>query len=579
MPENVTPERTQLLQMYGAEIVYSRGRPRAPTARSRWRSTWPSTTPRTTCPTSTATRPTRSRTTTAPRSRSSRSSTRSSAFVAGLGTGGTLMGNGRRLKEELGDDVKIVAAEPMQGEPVQGLRSLDDGFIPPIIDLSLLDRKIFVTNRDAIVLTRKLLDEEGVFAGVSSGAIASSRGAHRRRARRGQRRLHRRRRRLEVPVLRASTPVRSTRSRIWTPPSGGDRRRWRRAAYAAGAAGLDRRRRCGCCASCRRGAAAARLAPARRPQDPAVGAGTDVSILNQLLDLCAADDRRLHGRRCRSSSGHLHAALKQFLDQELEHAGELYRLIKRRAATPNKPSRATTSAGPAAARTSSRFSMGSSRSMVAEYLASIPQLSPGIGARGHRLDPRHRCPARRRSAAALRLDPLPSAFVTGNEPSSTTMPTREHHPGGLLAAAAAARDCRRRTAFGASRPPQSDPMLRDAGRDRAAADRRLPSRDRDRRSRRGCIVRSAGCSLRRTPTPRAVTRELQALGGSRPARCARPTRSTGRWRDPRSPGPRLASCATSTTACTCCSTRAAAEGAYFKAISAVQSIRRSADSR
>src|SRR5437764_12977164 len=95
------------------------------------------------------------------------------AFVAGLGTGGTLMGNARRFKEELGDAVKIVAAEPMQGEPVQGLRSLDDGFIPPIIDISLLDRKIFVTNHDAIVWTRKLLDEEGVFAGVSSGAIAS----------------------------------------------------------------------------------------------------------------------------------------------------------------------------------------------------------------------------------------------------------------------------------------------------------------------------------------------------------------------------------------------------------------------
>jgi cysteine synthase B len=96
-----------------------------------------------------------------------------SAFVAGLGTGGTLMGNGRRLREELGAAVKVVAAEPMQGEPVQGLRSLDDGFIPPIIDLGLLDRKIFVTNRDAIVWTRRLLDEEGIFAGVSSGAIAS----------------------------------------------------------------------------------------------------------------------------------------------------------------------------------------------------------------------------------------------------------------------------------------------------------------------------------------------------------------------------------------------------------------------
>jgi cysteine synthase B len=93
------------------------------------------------------------------------------AFVGGLGTGGTLMGNGRRLKEE-NPETLIVAAEPMQGEMVHGLRSLDDGFIPPIIDLSIIDRKIMVSNRDAIVWTRKLLDEEGVFAGVSSGAIA-----------------------------------------------------------------------------------------------------------------------------------------------------------------------------------------------------------------------------------------------------------------------------------------------------------------------------------------------------------------------------------------------------------------------
>src|SRR3712207_8085552 len=82
------------------------------------------------------------------------------------------MGNARRFKEELGDSVKIVAAEPMQGEPVQGLRSLDDGFIPPIIDLSLLDRKIFVSNRDAVIWTKKLLDEEGIFAGVSTGAVS-----------------------------------------------------------------------------------------------------------------------------------------------------------------------------------------------------------------------------------------------------------------------------------------------------------------------------------------------------------------------------------------------------------------------
>jgi [CysO sulfur-carrier protein]-thiocarboxylate-dependent cysteine synthase len=94
------------------------------------------------------------------------------AFVAGLGTGGTLMGNGRRLKEH-DPNTKIVAAEPLQGEDVQGLRSLDDGFIPPIIDISVLDRKILVSNRDGIIWTRKLFEEEGIFAGVSSGAIAS----------------------------------------------------------------------------------------------------------------------------------------------------------------------------------------------------------------------------------------------------------------------------------------------------------------------------------------------------------------------------------------------------------------------
>jgi cysteine synthase len=94
------------------------------------------------------------------------------AFVGGLGTGGTLMGNARRLKEE-NDDTLVVAAEPLQGELVQGLRSLEDGYIPPILDLDLLDRKIFVSNRDSVVWTKKLLEEEGLFAGVSSGAIAA----------------------------------------------------------------------------------------------------------------------------------------------------------------------------------------------------------------------------------------------------------------------------------------------------------------------------------------------------------------------------------------------------------------------
>src|SRR6195256_1808096 len=91
-------------------------------------------------------------------------------FVAGLGTGGTLTGTGRRLKEEK-PDVQVIAAEPHPGDGVQGLRSLDEGFIPPVLDASILDRKILVTSDDALVLTRRLADQEGVFAGISSGAV------------------------------------------------------------------------------------------------------------------------------------------------------------------------------------------------------------------------------------------------------------------------------------------------------------------------------------------------------------------------------------------------------------------------
>jgi cysteine synthase len=172
MPENVTPERTQLLQMYGAEIVYSDGSlgSNGAVAKSLEMA----------AEDSSYYMPYQYGNEANPNAHYNGTALEIleqldevSAFVAGLGTGGTLMGNGRRLKETFGDACKIVAAEPMQGEPVQGLRSLDDGFIPPIIDIGLLDRKIFVTNRDAIVWTRKLLDEECLFAGVSTGAIAS----------------------------------------------------------------------------------------------------------------------------------------------------------------------------------------------------------------------------------------------------------------------------------------------------------------------------------------------------------------------------------------------------------------------
>ncbi len=172
MPENVTPERTELLRMYGAQIVYSEGSKGSNGAVAKALE-MAAEDPSCYMPYQYGNQANPGAHYNGTALEILEELDEVSAFVAGLGTGGTLMGNGRRLKEELGDAVKIVAAEPMQGEPVQGLRSLDDGFIPPIIDISLLDRKIFVTNRDAIVWTRRLLDEEGVFAGVSSGAIAS----------------------------------------------------------------------------------------------------------------------------------------------------------------------------------------------------------------------------------------------------------------------------------------------------------------------------------------------------------------------------------------------------------------------
>jgi [CysO sulfur-carrier protein]-thiocarboxylate-dependent cysteine synthase len=93
-------------------------------------------------------------------------------FVAGLGTSGTLMGVGRFLKEQK-PDVRIVAVEPPAGELVQGLRSLDDGFVPPIFDPTVLDRKLIVRPRESIEWLRRLLDECGVFAGISSGAAVA----------------------------------------------------------------------------------------------------------------------------------------------------------------------------------------------------------------------------------------------------------------------------------------------------------------------------------------------------------------------------------------------------------------------
>src|SRR5712691_2964815 len=91
-------------------------------------------------------------------------------FVAGLGTGGTLMGAGACLRESF-PDVVVAAAEPLPGDPVMGLRSLDDGYVPPILDVSKLDRKMLVSNEESVEGVRELLEHEGIFAGVSAGAV------------------------------------------------------------------------------------------------------------------------------------------------------------------------------------------------------------------------------------------------------------------------------------------------------------------------------------------------------------------------------------------------------------------------
>jgi len=108
-------------------------------------------------------------------------------FVAGLGTTGTLMGVGRFLREQV-PDVQVVAAEPKYGELVYGLRNLDEGFVPELYDESVLTSRFTVGPRDAVRRVRELLDNEGIFAGISTGAIVhAALGVAAKAAKEGQR--------------------------------------------------------------------------------------------------------------------------------------------------------------------------------------------------------------------------------------------------------------------------------------------------------------------------------------------------------------------------------------------------------
>ena len=171
MPENVSVERRQLLEIFGAEVVLSPGEEgsngairlaeelasREPSLRLLFQYGNPA-------------NPLAHYEGTGPEIW--RDCPEVDVFVAGLGTSGTLMGAGRFLKERK-PSVRVVAVEPPAGELVQGLRSLDDGFVPPIFDPSVLDRKLVVRPPESIEWLRRLLNECGVFAGVSSGAAVA----------------------------------------------------------------------------------------------------------------------------------------------------------------------------------------------------------------------------------------------------------------------------------------------------------------------------------------------------------------------------------------------------------------------
>ena len=169
MPENVTEERRRLLRLYGAEIIQSPGSEGSNGA-VRLAQELAAKEPRYFMPFQYGNPANPQAHYQGTGAEIAEALDRVDVLVAGLGTGGTLMGAGERLRESF-PEVVVAAAEPLPGDPVMGLRSLEDGYVPPILDVSKLDRKLLVSNAEAVAGVRALLDEEGVFAGVSAGAV------------------------------------------------------------------------------------------------------------------------------------------------------------------------------------------------------------------------------------------------------------------------------------------------------------------------------------------------------------------------------------------------------------------------
>jgi cysteine synthase B len=169
LPENSTPERVRMLELYGAKVVFSPGSEGSNGA-VRHALRLAESDPRYFMLNQYANEANPRAHYESTGAEIAEALPRVDAFVAGLGTGGTLMGAGERLRESF-PDVLVAAAEPFQGDLVYGLRSLADGYVPPILDVSRLDRKILVSNDESLTGLRALLDREGIFAGVSSGAV------------------------------------------------------------------------------------------------------------------------------------------------------------------------------------------------------------------------------------------------------------------------------------------------------------------------------------------------------------------------------------------------------------------------
>ena len=171
MPDNVSPERTQLLEAYGAEIIYSEGRYGSNGAIALAQEIMSKSS------NGNYFMPYQYGNEANPEAHYKTTGAEIlqdlpevDVFIAGLGTGGTLMGVGRRLKEHR-KDIKIIAVAPEPDEAIQGLRDLEEGFIPPILDLSLLDSRVMAKSIDAFRGTRELMRQEGIFAGISSGSV------------------------------------------------------------------------------------------------------------------------------------------------------------------------------------------------------------------------------------------------------------------------------------------------------------------------------------------------------------------------------------------------------------------------